>query len=97
MVTERHKSPDLPRIELGHKTRNRSQSVSTALDILIGVADKHKNNSDTILTEKDYQLLVPRLGDLADVVRDDENHLFAPLLEFVVVLIENYEKFHVLE
>lgn len=97
MITERHRSPDLPRVELGHKARNHPQSVSIALDILIDVADKHKNNGNTILTESDYQLLVPRLGDLADVVRDDENHLFAPLLEFVVVLIENYEKSHVLE
>ena len=97
MVTERHKSPDLSRVELGHKAHNHSQSISTALDILIDVADKHNNNGDTILTENDYQLLVPRLGDLADVVRDDENHLFAPLLEFVVVLINNYEKSHVLE
>ena len=97
MVTERHKSPDIPRVKLGHKADNHLQSISIALDILIDVADKHKNNGDTILTENDYQLLVPRLGDLADVVRDDENHLFASLLEFVVVLIENYEKSHVLK
>ena len=32
-----------------------------------------------------------------DVVRDDEDHLLAPLMQFVFGLIENYERKHIPE
>ena len=31
------------------------------------------------------------LGELTDVVRENENHIFAPLMEFAIRLIERYD------
>ena len=43
------------------------------------------------MTEDDYEYLVVLLGELTDVVRDDENHILAPLMEFAILLIEKHD------
>lgn len=73
-----------------------SQSFA-ALNILNDVVGKCQDNTIGALTEGDYDQLVVLLGELTDIVRDNENHLFAPLMEFVVILIEKYERKHVPE
>ena len=67
-----------------------SQSPAEALEVLIHAVDPYTNDIPT-LTEDDYDHLVVVLGELTDIVRDDENHIFAPLMEFAILLIEKYD------
>ena len=41
--------------------------------------------------EEDYEHLVQLLDEITDIVRDDENHPLANLMDVLGVLIENYE------
>lgn len=41
--------------------------------------------------EEEYEHLVQLLDEIADIVRDDENHPLANLMDVLGVLIENYE------
>jgi len=41
--------------------------------------------------EEEYEHLVQLLDEITDIVRDDENHPLANLLDVLSVLIENYE------
>ena len=65
-------------------------SPAEALEVLIQAADTYTDNI-TVLTEDDYDHLVMLLGELTDVVREDENHIFAPLMAFAIRLIERYD------
>ena len=56
-----------------------------------------ENNFIPPLTEQDYQELVRILDDLIDVVGEDENHLLATVMDFISILIENYENENVPE
>ena len=49
------------------------------------------------LTERDYNQLVKILDDLIDVVGEDENHILVTVMDFISILIENYENQHVPE
>ena len=82
-----HTGPYKP---LGDFAQSNSQSPAVALEILIQTVDAYTNDI-TALTQDDYDRLVVLLGELTDVVRDDENHIFAPLMEFAIVLIERYD------
>ena len=73
---------------------NNSELFATALKVLIHTVSTHKDDDFSPLTEDDYDSLVVLLGELTDVVRDNENHLFAPLMEFILVLIEKYDHAH---
>ncbi len=73
---------------------NNSELFATALKVLIHTISTHKDDDFVPLTEEDYDSLVVLLGELTDVVRGDENHLFAPLMEFILVLIEKYDHAH---
>ena len=66
------------------------RSPASALEVLIQVVDTYWDNI-TALTEDDYDHLVVVLGELTDIVRDDESHIFAPLMEFALLLIERYD------
>ena len=68
-----------------------------ALNILNDAIGKCQDNTIIALTKNDYEQLVVLLGELTDVVRDDEDHLLAPLMRFVFGLIENYERKHIPE
>ena len=48
-------------------------------------------------TERQYRRLVALLDALIDVVREDEEHPLASLMEVIGVLIEKYEDEHVPE
>ena len=91
MVTEEHRISDVSRVELKHDPHSNPQSLAAALEVLIQVVGAYKSDSIPILTEDDYEHLVVLLGELTDVVRDDENHIFAPLMEFAILLIEKYD------
>ena len=96
MSTEKHAAPNVAQVKFGHNIPSRSQSFA-ALNILNDAIGKCQDNNIVALTENDYEQLVILLGELMDVVRDDENHLLAPLMQFVFGLIENYERKHVPE
>lgn len=44
--------------------------------------------------DREYKQLVELLDELTDIVRDDENHPLANLMDVVGVLIESYEDEH---
>jgi HTH-type transcriptional regulator/antitoxin HigA len=48
-------------------------------------------------SEQEYNQLVELLDEMTDIVRDDESHPLANMMEVVGVLIETYEKEHVPE
>ncbi|MYB63783.1 hypothetical protein F4X73_03750 [Candidatus Poribacteria bacterium] len=78
-------------------TVSASQSIVTAIENLIDVVGVNENNIFPQLTEQDYQELVRILDDLIDVVGEDENHLLAAVMDFISILIENYENENVPE
>ena len=90
MLTEEHRISDGSRVKLKRDPHSNSQSPAAALEVLIQAVDAYTDDI-TALTEEDYDHLVVVLGELTDVVRDDENHIFAPLMEFALLLIERYD------
>ena len=91
MVTEEHRISDVSRVELKRDRHSDPQSLAAALEVLIHAVGTYKDDSIPIVTEADYEHLVVLLGELSDVVREDENHIFAPLMEFAILLIEKYD------
>lgn len=94
MLTEKHPIPQGSQVGFRDGIPNNSQSLATALKVLIHTVSTYKDDDFIRLTEDDYDSLVVLLGELTDVVRDDENHFFAPLMEFILVLIEKYDHAH---
>ncbi len=94
MLTEKHPIPQGSQVGFRDGIPNNSELFATALKVLIHTVSTHKDDDFSPLTEEDYDSLVVLLGELTDVVRDDENHLFAPLMEFILVLIEKYDHAH---
>ena len=90
MVTEEHRISDVSRVELTHDSHSNPQSLAAALEVLIHAVGDYGDSIPTV-TEDDYTHLVALLGELTDVVREDENHIFAPLMEFAILLIEKYD------
>lgn len=90
MLTEQHPVSDGSRVGLKQDKHSNSQSPATALEVLMQAVDAYTDDI-TALTEDDYDHLVVVLGELTDVVRDDESHIFAPLMEFALLLIERYD------
>lgn len=68
-----------------------SQSIVLAIENLIEVVGVNENNIFPQLTEQDYQELVRILDALIDGVGEDENHLLAAVMDFISILIEDYE------
>jgi HTH-type transcriptional regulator/antitoxin HigA len=68
---------------------SRFQLLVAAVGALVNVTE---DRLLTTLTENDHQGLVTALDKLIDVVGEDENHLFAPLMHFIGKLIEKYEE-----
>ena len=64
---------------------------------LIDVVGNNQTHLFESLTEHDYEKLVCILDDLIDVVGNDENHILATVMEFIAILIQNYEDEHVPE
>lgn len=91
MLTEKSAGSDVAGVKFRQDAPTDVPSLASALDVLKGAIDKCQDNSTSDLTENDYEQLVVLLGELMDIVRDNETHLLAPLMEFVFVLIENYE------
>ena len=96
MLTEERAAPNVAQVKFEHNIPSGSQSFA-ALDILNDAIDKCQDNTIAALTENDYEQLVVLLGELTEVVRDDEDHLLTPLMLFVFGLIENYEHKHIPE
>lgn len=94
MLTEKRPIPQGSQVGFGEGIPNNSESLVIALKVLIHTVSTHKGDDFIPLTEEDYDSLVVLLGELTDVVRDDENHFFAPLMEFILVLIEKYDHAH---
>ena len=67
------------------------QSLATTVDALVSETEEPFLAS---LTDDDYERLVASLDKLIDIVGENENHLFAPLKDFIANLIEKYEEEH---
>ena len=74
-----------------HDPHSSPQSLAAALEVLIHAVGTYKDVNIPTVTEDDYEHLVVLLGELTDVVRDDENHILAPLMKFAILLIEKYD------
>ena len=48
-------------------------------------------------SEEEYERLVELLDQITDIVRDDEGHPLARMMDVIGVLIENYEDEHIPE
>lgn len=94
MLTEKDLVPQGSQVGFRDGIPNNSQSLATALKVLIHTVSTHKDDDFIPLAEEDYDSLIVLLDELTDVVRKDENHFFASLMEFVVVLIEKYDHTH---
>lgn len=88
---------NVAQVKFEHNISSDSRSLAAALGILNNAIGKCQDNTIVALTENDYEQLVVLLGELTDVVRDDEDHLLTPLMQFVFGLIENYERKHIPE
>lgn len=97
MSTKKHDASNVAQVEFEHNISSDSRSFAAALGILNNAIGKCQDNTIVALTENDYEQLVVLLGELTDVVRDDEDHLLTPLMQFVFGLIENYERKHIPE
>ena len=91
MLTEKHRTSNVSQVELRHDRPCNFQSIAASLEVLIHAVGAYKKDNIPTLTEDDYDHLVVLLGELTDVVREDENHIFAPLMEFAIMLIEKYD------
>ncbi len=65
------------------------------LDGLIDLGNRHGHYGVINLTENECQWLDEVLEELIYSVGDNENHILAPLMEFVIRLISNYEDAYV--
>ena len=75
----------------GIQTDSPSQSFVAAVEMLVGVMEDQFLAS---LTDDDCQRLAAARDKLIDLIGESENHLFAPLTDFIGHLIEKYkEKF----
>ena len=91
MLTKEHRISNVSQVELRHDGPGNFQSIAASLEVLIHAVGAYKDDNIPTLLEKDYDHLVVLLGELTDVVREDENHIFAPLMEFAILLIEKYD------
>ncbi len=64
------------------------------LETLTDIVDRNFSNNFATLTENDYERLDSVLKELIYVVGDDEKHQLAPLMEFICILIADYENRH---
>lgn len=78
-------------------TASYSLPLVTAVKNLIEAVGESETHLFDSLTECDYKELVKILDDLIDVVGEDDNHLLVTVMDFISILIENYEDEHVPE
>jgi tetratricopeptide (TPR) repeat protein len=71
------------------------QWLVEVLDGVIDVGNRHGHYGVINLMENEYQWLDEVLEELIYSVGDNENHILAPLMEFVIRLISNYEDAYV--
>ena len=71
------------------KPDSAAQSLAATVDALIGTNEEQFLAS---LTDDDYERLVESLDKLINVVGENENHLLAPLVDFIGKLIEKYKE-----
>ncbi len=76
-------------------TVSTSLLLVTAVKNLIETVGENETHLFATLTDRDYQELVRILDNLIDVVGENENHILATVMDFISVLIENYEDEHV--
>ena len=71
------------------------QWLARVLDELIDFGKRHGHYGVIKLTEEEYQWLDDILEELIYSVGENENHPLAPLMEFVIRIIANYEDAYV--
>ncbi len=71
------------------------QWLVEVLDGLIDFGQRHGHYGIIKLTEAEYQWLDDVLEELIYSVGEDENHPLAPLMDFIIRLIANYEQAYV--
>ena len=68
------------------------QSLVAAVELLVSIIDENKHQSLASLTTEDYQRLAKAQDKLINIVGEDENHLLAPLVNFIGNLVRNPEE-----
>ena len=76
---------------------NDNDRMVSALEDLVGTIQRSEDNQFTELEEDHYERLVVILNKLVDIVREDEDHILASLMEFIGNLIKRYEDEHIPE
>ncbi|MCE2402899.1 hypothetical protein J4G08_18700 [Candidatus Poribacteria bacterium] len=71
------------------------QCLAVVLDELIDFGNRHGHYGTINLTENEYEWLDNVLEELIYSVGENENHLLAPLMEFIIRLINDYEDTYV--
>lgn len=59
--------------------------------IIVDIVQDSETQLLDSLTEGDYQRLVKILDGLIDIVKEDETHILSPIMDFIGILVENYE------
>lgn len=65
--------------------------------IIVDIVQYSESQLLDSLTEGDCQRLVRILDGLIDIVKEDETHILSPIMDFIGILVENYEDSHVPE
>ncbi len=71
------------------------QWLAVVLDVLIDFGNRHGHYGTINLTEDEYQWLDDVLEELIYSVGENENHILAPLMEFIIRIISSYEDAYV--
>ncbi len=78
--------------ELIDNGRSSPQSLAVTVRLLVNIVTRNEFQILSSLTDEDYQCFLTSLDRLIDVVGEDENHLFAPLMHFIGRFIEKFEE-----
>ena len=75
-----------------NKVETSPYSIAASVAILAGFACKNESEFFTLLMDENCQSLIASLDELIDVVGENDDHLFAPLIHFIGKLVEQYEE-----
>ncbi|RKU29781.1 hypothetical protein C6497_05410 [Candidatus Poribacteria bacterium] len=78
-------------------TKSDYHLLVTSVKNLVDIVGNRETQLLDSLTEEEYQGLGMILDNLIDIVREDESHILATMMDFVGILIENYEDKHIPE
>lgn len=78
-------------------TESDPHPIVNYVKIIVDIVQDSETQLSDSLTEGDYQRLIKILDSLIDIVKEDETHILSPIMDFIGILVENYEDSHVPE